>query len=68
MSLAYLIVGLLELLPDAFFVFTSVACPRCCVEVRRLPKPNKQLFRCPSCDELWVRRNKQLQPFSHRPE
>jgi predicted RNA-binding Zn-ribbon protein involved in translation (DUF1610 family) len=68
MSLAHFILGLLELLPEGFFVFTSVTCPRCYVETRRLPKPNKQLFRCPSCDELWVRRSKRLQPFIHRPE
>jgi transposase len=66
MSLAHLLIGLLEFLPDAFFTFTSVECPRCYVEMRRLPKPNKQLFRCPSCDELWVRRDKKLQPFVTR--
>ena len=68
MSIAHFIVGLLELLPDAFFDFTPVSRPRRGVEMRRLPKPNKQLFRCPACDELWVRRNKRLQPFIHRPE
>ncbi|MBA2733954.1 MAG: zf-TFIIB domain-containing protein [Acidobacteria bacterium] len=62
MSLVHFIFGLLECLPDFFFIFSSVSCPRCNVEMRLLQKKAK-LYRCPSCEELWVKRNKKLQPF-----
>jgi predicted RNA-binding Zn-ribbon protein involved in translation (DUF1610 family) len=66
MSFAHFIFELLEFIPELFLFSSSVSCPRCGVEMR-LVQRNAKLYRCPACEELWVRRNKKLQPFSSNP-